>query len=112
MAKPEDGGDWQMSILVSEMAAAPASRPADKSLLKRLLGREIRVPAVSATGQWSETISGIVAAVNQWTLAEAGAWQISEVNFGLTLGAEGKLLFIAGASAEASVEVKLTRKTS
>jgi hypothetical protein len=101
-----------MSILVSEMAAEPASRPADRSLLKRLFAREILVPARSATGQWSETVSGIVAAVNQWTLAEAGAWQISEVNFGLAVGAEGKLLFIAGASAEASVELKLTRKQS
>jgi hypothetical protein len=57
-----------------------------------------------------ETISGVVAAVNQWTATETGPWQVSEVNFGLTVGAEGKLLFIAGASAQASVEVKLTRR--
>lgn len=109
MAKT-DGGNWQMSILVGETAAAPA-RPANKGILKRLFGNEISVPAGSATRQWTETISGLVAAVNTWSANETGPWQVSEVNFGLTVGAEGKLLFIAGASAEASVEVKLTRRT-
>jgi hypothetical protein len=108
MARSESG-DWQMSILVGE-TAAELPRSGGKGILNRLFRKEISVSAGSATRQWNETISGIVGAVNQWTSAESGPWQISEVNFGLTVGAEGKLLFIAGASAEASVEVKLTRK--
>jgi len=110
MARP-DNATWEMSILVGDSPGEPA-RPRREGVLKRLFGKEISVPSGAATRQWTETISGVVAAVNQWTASETGPWQVSEVNFGLTVGAEGKLLFIAGASAQASVEVKLTRRGS
>ena len=60
--------------------------------------------------QWLDTISGIVATVSEWSEAQSNRWGIDEVTFGLTLSAKGKLLFIAEASAQGSVQVKLKRK--
>jgi hypothetical protein len=57
-----------------------------------------------------DTISGIVATVSEWSGAQSNRWGIDEVTFGLTLSAKGKLLFIAEASAQGSVQVKLKRK--
>ena len=77
MARP-DNATWEMSILVGDSAGEPA-RPSRKGVLKRLFGKEISVPSGAATRQWTETISGVVAAVNQWTATETGPWQVSEV---------------------------------
>lgn len=62
--------------------------------------------------QWTQTIAGIVKAVNEWSDTAKGNWDIDEVNFGLTLNGEGKLLFIAKAGAEASVQIKIKRAKS
>ena len=50
-----------------------------------------------------------MATVNGWEDVAAGRWQVDEVNVGLALSAEGKLLFIASAGVEGSIQVKLTR---
>jgi len=72
-------------------------------------GEEQPVKASDVAGQWKETISGIVSTVGEWTKAQADQWQVDEVTFGLTLSAKGRLMFIAEASAQGSVQVKLKR---
>jgi hypothetical protein len=73
------------------------------------LGKEETVDASKVKDQWRQTIDGIVSTVGEWTTASSGKWKFDEVSFGLTLSAEGHLLFIAKAGAQASVQVKVKR---
>jgi hypothetical protein len=105
---------WSMSILVPEDPGASlgdrSGAPRTKGFLRSLFGgKEVVVPAATVTSQWSETISGLMATVNGWEDVANGRWQVDEVNVGLTLSAEGKLLFIASAGVEGSIQVKLAR---
>jgi hypothetical protein len=81
-----------------------------KGMISWLFGAEEK-PVESSTvkQQWADTISGIVATVGEWSAAQSDKWQIEEVTFGLTLSAKGKLMFIAEASAQGNVQVKLKR---
>ena len=102
--------DWTMSILVAPEAPPTQAKARTKGFLSSIFGgKEVEVPAATVTSQWSETISGLMATVNGWEDVAAGRWQVEEVNVGLTLSAEGKLLFIASAGIEGSIQVKLTR---
>lgn len=110
---------WQMSILApgtdGREAGFPAGKGSSEFQSKGLLGsifggEEVPLDAKQTeetTSQWTQTINGLLAAVNDWSTAATAKWKIDEVTVGLTLSAEGKLLFIAKGSAEASIEVKL-----
>lgn len=110
--------DWTFEVLVpdpvvaseDEIPAGPGSTLHSKGLLPGLFGsKEKSVEFKDVRTQWTQTIEGIVAAVSEWSETSPGKWKIDEVNFGLTLSAEGKLLFIAKAGAQASVQVKVKR---
>jgi hypothetical protein len=109
--------DWTLTVLVpprpggGEIALESATTAVHSAgILGWVFGKEEPIDAASIKGQWTETISGIVATVGEWTEAQSNQWYIEEVTFGLTIGAKGKLLFIAEASAQGSVQVKVKRK--
>ena len=114
--------DWTLTILVpAAKADEDEVRPGRQTDLhatelhtKGLIGwvfgaEEQPINASDVAGQWKDTISGIVSTVGEWTKAQADRWQVDEVTFGLTLSAKGKLMFIAEASAQGSIQVKLKR---
>lgn len=110
--------NWTFEVFVpepvttpdDEIPAGPGSTLHSKGLLTGLLGSEEKaVEFNNVRSQWTQTIEGIVGAVSEWSETSAGKWKIDEVSFGLTLSAEGKLLFIAKAGAQASVQVKVKR---
>ena len=116
--------DWTLTLLVPTAKADEEEvRPGSRTKLHAtdlhatgmigwLFGAtEEPVKSTDVKRQWAETISGIVTTVGEWTAAQTDRWQIEEVTFGLTLSAKGKLLFIAEASAQGSVQVKLKRAT-
>ena len=117
MAGGECASDWNLTIFIPDTAVVgeqeevepgPHSKLHAKGpLLGWFSGEEKVVNAEKAEAQWTETIKGIVSAVGEWSEATAGQWKIDEVNFGLTLNAEGKLMFLAKAGAQASVQVKV-----
>jgi hypothetical protein len=110
--------NWKMSIYVpqTEIVEDEEVKPGITTELhsrggiaKFFLGEEKQVEASEVKDQWRQTIVGIVSTVGEWTDASSGKWKIDEVSFGLTLSAEGRLLFIAKAGARASVQVKVKR---
>ena len=119
MAADKSASDWKLTIFVpdtpttaeqEEVEPGPHSKLHAKGPLSGWFGgKEVVVDAARVKAQWTQTIEGIVSAVGEWSEATAGQWKIDEVNFGLTLSAEGKLLFIAKAGAQASVQVKVKR---
>jgi hypothetical protein len=58
---------------------------------------------------WKEKLGRIVDIATSAAQTQDKAWHIDEIEIGLTLSAEGKLLFIAKAGAEASVKVTLKK---
>lgn len=100
-AEPEEGEEVKPGEFTELHTRGP--------ILRFLLGEEKEVSVDKVEAQWKETISGIVSTVGDWTEATAGKWSIDEVTFGLTLSAEGHLLFIAKAGAQATVQVKVKR---
>src|ERR1700730_714129 len=99
--------NWKMSIYVpqTEIAGDEEVEPGKTTELHKrgaiatLLfgGEEKEVEVSEVKDQWRQTIDGIVSTVGEWTSASSGKWKIDEVNFVLTLSAEGRLLFIAKA---------------
>lgn len=69
----------------------------------------VAVPLEVLAENWKKTIATIGALGNEVDVGESG-WGISEIEIGLTLGAEGQLFLIAKASAEASVTIRLSRR--
>lgn len=118
MAKKKSKQAWQMSIFVpdgstlhgDDIVPGPNTELQSKGLLRTLFGgKEVEVSADSVRQQWSDTISGLMASVSEWSSSSAGPWRIEEVNVGMTLSVEGKLLFIAKAGASGTIEIKLKR---
>lgn len=60
---------------------------------------------------WRETIQKLTA-IGDGIDDDSVSWAVSQIEVGLTLGAKGQLLFIAEASAEASVKITLSRRTA
>jgi hypothetical protein len=118
---PKTKADWDMAILAPTAPSGgegDAPIASDGSVTLHSLpfvgtifhGKVEEVPAASVQGQWAATIGGLLESASDWVAHETGPWQIEEVTVGLTLSAKGKLLFIAEASAEGSIQLKLTRK--
>ncbi|MCX5497160.1 CU044_2847 family protein [Kaistia dalseonensis] len=114
-AKAKPG--WEMTILApaGTEETVPTGKGSSEFHSKGLIagifgGEEVPLDAAQTeetTTQWTQTVTGLLATVNQWSSAATAKWKIDEVTVGLTLSAEGKLLFIAKGSAEASIEIKL-----
>jgi hypothetical protein len=106
---------WQAAIYVpSNQGAAPvALRDESVTTHSRGLGSwlsgevEGLNPDVMAD-DWRQKLDAIVDIAGSTAETHKG-WHIDEMEIGLTLSAEGKLLFIAKASAQASVKIKLKR---
>jgi hypothetical protein len=116
--KSQGPDNWELSIFVPQAPAVEEEevRPGDTTVLHArgavaefFLGEEKKVDSSKFKEQWQQTIDGIVSTVGEWTTASSGKWKIDEVSFGLTLSAEGHLLFIAKAGVQASVQVKVKR---
>lgn len=108
--------DWTLQVLVprsapgeDDLVGGSQTELHSKGVVGWLFGSAESVPASEVAEQWKDTISGIVSTVGEWTATQSNKWRIEEVTFGLTLSAKGQLLFIAEASAQGSVQVKLTR---
>lgn len=91
---PEEGGEDELHSEL--MASRRGTRVVDAS-----------VDAIKAN--WNETVQKL-AEIGEGIDDTSSGWGISEIEVGLTLSAAGKLLFIAEASAEASVKITLTRR--
>jgi hypothetical protein len=110
--------DWTLTLLVptaradddEDVRPGPQTELHSKGMISWMFGAEEKpVDSSAVKQQWADTISGIVATVGEWSAAQSNQWKIEEVTFGLTLSAKGKLMFIAEASAQGSVQVKLKR---
>jgi Trypsin-co-occurring domain 1 len=110
--------DWTLTLLVptteadndEEVRPGPQTNLHARGMIGWIFGAEEKpVESSEVKQQWADTISGIVATVGEWSAAQSNQWKIEEVTFGLTLSAKGRLMFIAEASAQGSVQVKLKR---
>jgi hypothetical protein len=59
---------------------------------------------------WHETVKQLTE-IGDGIDDDQSKWGVSEIEVGLTLSAKGQLLFIAEAGAEASVKIKLSRRS-
>lgn len=95
--------DWTVQVFVPADDGPTALR-ADRG------GRVVEASVEAMRAGWADTIQALTA-IGDAADAGTSAWGVSEIEVGLTLSASGRLLFIAEAGAEASVRVKLTRRT-
>lgn len=111
---PETESDWKALVFV------PGSRPATAppvqeeavqlhSIRSFLFGRVEDADPASMRDQWQRTLD-LVMDLGSSLSRKDKAWEVGEIEIGLTLSAKGELLFIAEAGAEASVKIKLVRK--
>lgn len=91
---PDDGGD------VERHSAPGASRRAEQV---------VEASVESLKENWNETVQKLTE-IGAGLDSGSSGWGVSQIEVGLTLSATGKLLFIAEASAEASVKITLTRR--
>ena len=121
MSPKEREPNWELSLFVpgaepefhdeTEIDPGPdATQHKFPSIVGLFRGREINIEAATVQSQWANTINGLLEAASGWASSESGPWRVEEVTVGLTLSGKGKLLFIAEAAAEGSIQVKLTRK--
>lgn len=95
--------------------SGPASRDvrthdSDALTIGEVVGRVVKVRADKFEGQWKQTLDTLTdlgTAISN----RASGWKIDEIEVGLTLSTKGELLFIAEASAAASIKLKLKPKT-
>ncbi|WP_136054203.1 hypothetical protein [Microbacterium sp. K24] len=114
MSEAED--DWTVQILAPEPAVPSteyrAGRPFNEYSLSgpsRRGGRVVDASVDAIKANWQETIQKLTE-IGDGIDDDAAGWGVSEIEVGLTLSAKGQLLFIAEASAEASVKITLTRR--
>lgn len=98
------GDDWTVQILVPD--------DGQSNILPdpvREGGKVVEASVEALRANWRETIHAL-AAVGDGVDDETSSWGVAQIEVGLTLNAKGQLLFIAEASAEASVKVVLRRR--
>lgn len=71
--------------------------------------RVVSIKPEDVREQWDRTLDTIMG-LSSAIAKRSGDWKIEEMEVGLTLSAKGELLFIAEASAEASIKVTLKPK--
>lgn len=113
----ETNDDWTVQILAPEVPDPAAEYQDDDAPVQR---HSLPVASERGARVFSESVETIKANWHQTVqkLTEIGdgidngssEWGVSEIEVGLTLSAKGQLLFIAEASAEASVKITLTRR--
>lgn len=109
--------DWTVQILAPQpperaFEAREDSGPVEQRSELMASRRDTRVIDASVDAikeNWRETVQKL-AEIGDGIDDDSTGWGISEIEVGLTLSATGRLLFIAEASAEASVKITLTRR--
>ncbi len=106
---------WDAAILMPHGQAAPETTLGDESVVTHSKGLaswfsgDVKgVDPDIMADDWRQKLDSIVEIAGSTADSNKG-WHIEEMEIGLTLSAEGKLLFIAKASAQASVKIKLKR---
>lgn len=114
----ESKDDWTVQILAPEPPVPSTEyrtgRPFNEYSLSgpsRRGGRVVDASVDAIKANWQETIQKL-AEIGDGIDDDAAGWGVSQIEVGLTLSAKGQLLFIAEASAEASVKITLTRRTA
>lgn len=110
-----ENDDFEISIFIPEDSSFSSPRRADPTSKEHVSfpifqGGVTKVSARVMT-QWEQTLTRLVQMGSKITSASE-EWRAEEIEIGFTLSAEGELSFIAKAGAQASVTVKLKRKTS
>jgi hypothetical protein len=113
----ESEGNWTVQILAPRAAVPVYELREDAGGVEhhsdpvgsRRGGQVVEASVDTLKANWQETIRKL-AEVGDGIDDDASTWGVSQIEVGLTLSATGKLLFIAEASAEASVKITLTRK--
>lgn len=106
--------DWTVQILAPELPdpSAEFREDIDRYALSGPLrqgGRVVDASVDAIKANWQETIQKL-AEIGDGIDDDSAGWGVSQIEVGLTLSAKGQLLFIAEASAEASVKITLTRR--
>lgn len=100
--------DWMVQMLVPA-PVAPAFRADDDPAPNRRGSRVVDASVDTIKANWHETVRKL-AEIGEGIDDGASGGGVSQIEVGLTLSATGQLLFIAEASAEASVKITLTRR--
>ena len=106
--------DWTVQILapgLPEDTVGPREGVDEYTLSGPLRqgGRVVEASVDAIKANWQTTIQKL-AEIGDGIDDDAAGWGVSQIEVGLTLSATGQLLFIAEASAEASVKITLTRR--
>jgi hypothetical protein len=104
----ENKADWTVQIL-APAAGERSFRAEGEPERNRRGARVVDASVDTIKANWHETVQKL-AEIGEGIDDGASGWGVSEIEVGLTLSAKGQLLFIAEASAEASVKIKLTRR--
>lgn len=111
-----DAKDWEISIFVPGGAGARPPASPDPSTQEHanlpawLGGSRIEKVKANVVKQWEATLDRLLQ-MSSTIGAQAKDWVADEIEVGFTLSAKGELLFIAEAGGEASITVKLKRRT-
>lgn len=107
--------DFEISIFVpgGDIAEQHSADPAvENHSLREFIpsfGRIEKISAAEVQEQWSRTIDTLMT-LSSNIADRSDAWSIDEIEVGLTLSAQGQLLFIAEAGAEASIKFTMKRR--
>jgi hypothetical protein len=107
---------WDTAILVAADSIGEKAATADPSVdthskpwtVENHFGVEKSLDPAAMKADWQEKLAGIIDMASAAAEKKKG-WQIEEIEIGMAVSAEGKLLFIAKAGFEASVKVMLKR---
>jgi hypothetical protein len=102
---------WDTAILVAADSIGEKAATADPSVdthSKPWTVENQSLDPAAMKADWQEKLAGIIDMASAAAEKKKG-WQIEEIEIGMAVSAEGKLLFIAKAGFEASVKVMLKR---
>ena len=112
-----DDDDWTVQIFVAD-GAAPAVHEYlreggavrhHSGPLAKQANKVVDVSVEALRANWQDTVAKLTS-IGDSIDDKPSAWGVVEIEVGLTLSATGQLLFIAEASAEASVKFELAKR--
>lgn len=109
--------NWTVQILAPRESDAAFRSPDDDGPVERHSApvasrrgeRVVNASVEAIKANWNDTVQKLTEIGDGLDSGSSG-WGVSQIEVGLTLSAKGQLLFIAEASAEASVKITLTRR--
>lgn len=109
--------NWAVQILAPQESDATFRSPDDGGPVERHSApvasrrgeRVVNASVEAIKANWNDTVRKLTE-IGEGLDSGSSGWGVSQIEVGLTLSATGQLLFIAEASAEASVKITLTRR--